>query len=131
LSTTQLHGNNGVGITPLKGDPTRATITGNRAGDLSVILRMTADPRWNRPGFSGLRLRLTDLARAPSHLTAVFCPERRGHRPDYPLVVRPDARGWIRLNRLPEGLTWPEITRIELHGIPGPHFTLGPVVALG
>ncbi len=126
LGTTQLHGNAGVGIETLPGDPTRGIVTGNRTGPLAVILRMTADPRWNRPGFSGMRVRLE----APvSQVTAQFRPQRPGSRPA--LTVRLAVEdGWIRLDRLPPGLTWAETTRIDLEGIPGPRFGLGPVLRI-
>jgi len=131
LSTTQLHGNHGVGIKPLPGDPTRGVVTGNREGELAVILRMTADPRWNRPGFTGLRVRIAGLSRTPRQLHALFRLAGPGRRREVWLAVNMDAAGWVDIDRLPDGASWTEATRIDLCGIPGRSFILGPIVATG
>ncbi len=130
LGTTQLHGNAGVGVVPLPGDPTRGTVTGNRSDDLAVILRLTADPRWNRPGFAGLRLRLSGLSRAPAKLSALFTLQRPHNRTAHTVALRMDADGWVRIDRLPPGAEWSEATRLDIQGIPGPRFVLGPIERL-
>ncbi len=130
LSTTQLHGNIGVGVEPLPGDPTRGRVTGNRDGDLSIILRMTADPRWNRPGFTGLRVRLAGLSHVPVRLQVLFRLATPGRRREVFLPVQIDGDGWVTIDRLPAGATWDQATRVDLQGIPGRVFTIGPVVRL-
>jgi hypothetical protein len=50
-----------------------------------------------------------------------------GTRREVQATAPVDGEGWVRLVRLPAGLTWAETTRIDLNGIPGPSFILGPV----
>jgi dienelactone hydrolase len=130
LSSTQLHSNAGVGIIPLAGDASRGVVTGNRAGPLGLILRQTADPRWTGRGFAGLRLRLTGLTRRPDDLTVTFCGQQAIGRPEPQMQLPLAADGWLCIDRLPVGLAWNEVTRLNVNGIPGPSFTLGPIERL-
>ncbi len=124
LSTTQLHGNEAVRVTSLAGDPTRAVVIGNRADNLGLILRHTADPRWNVPGFAGMRVRLGGLSRACAEVRVGYGIQEPGARHFVTLTTPLSADGWLRMAQPPA--PWSLITRIDLEGLPGPQFTIGP-----
>ncbi len=128
LATTQLHGNEHVSIISLADDLTRAVITGNRADNLGVILRHTADPRWNTPDFSGMKLRLDRLSRACPEVRVIYGIQDGNTRRFITHTAPVDDHGWIHLDKPPA--PWALITRIDLEGIPGPSFVLGPCARL-
>ena len=122
LSTTQLHGNEAVSVTTHEGDQQRVRVTGNRADGSGITLRHTADPRWNTYDFSGMRVRFDCPGR---NLTVTWHMEALARRwtQSTPAII--DADGWLRLDQPPE--SWKSITRIDLDGLPGPSFILGPI----
>ena len=128
LATTQLHGNEAVSLCSLGHDLTRVTITGNRSDNLGVILRHTADPRWNTPDFAGMKIRLDGLTRPCTELRVNYGIQEGNTRRFITHTVPVDEHGWIYLNKPPA--PWSLITRIDLDGIPGPSFILGPFARL-
>jgi len=122
LSTTQLHGNEAVSVTSLPGNLQRATVTGNRVDGLGVVLRHTADPRWNTEDFAGMRVRFDCPGCA---VIVTWHMEGLARRWSHQTSTRIDLDGWLRLDQPPE--SWPITTRIDIDGLPGPSFIVGPI----
>lgn len=124
LSTTQLHGNSEVSLTVAA--PGRLCITGNRTGELAVILRHTADPRWNTSDFRGMRVALPELCGRT--VRVVFVRTAPRGRPTSMRSIVVDAAGWLDITSPPA--PWLEIARIDLEGLPGPSIVFGPIERL-
>jgi dienelactone hydrolase len=114
---TQLHGNR-TAIEPLGGGAARIT---SERGDCGVVSFALADPRWNRPGFAGLRLHLAGVApgsRIGLNLQAVA----GARRPDWRGEVVLGADGEVLVDRttvpLPAAVPWSAVFRLNLD-VPG------------
>ena len=130
-SGTQLHGKK-ARVVPLPGDPSRVRVLGHNA---AIMLRHFADPRFNRPGFAGLRLRLTTTATPVpkvniclNYQTAGRKPERREVRGTAPVA----ADGTVELSRrtmpfLPPDVAWATVLFIWIDGFPFSDFVLGSI----
>lgn len=125
LSTTQLHGNEAVSVTSIPNDLQRVTVMGNRADGLGIVMRHTADPRWNTAEFTGMRVCFDCPGRSVTVTWHMEAPARRWSQ-STPAAI--DADGWLRLEHPPE--SWSITTRIDVDGLPGPSFRLGPIERL-
>ena len=122
LSTTQLHGNEAVTVTTHENDRQRIQVTGNRGDGLGIILRHTPDPRWNTSDFSRMRVRFDCPQRTVNVTWHMEASARRWFQ-STPATI--DTDGWLRLDQPPE--SWRSTTRIDVDGLPGPSFILGPI----
>lgn len=127
--STQLHHN---ATTMEEGAAGGMRIWRESAGE-SVSIYALADPRWNRPGFAGVRLRLTGIEpgrRIGLSLSAWQGAKRSGWRGEVTLA----ADGVVTIDRstvpLPAEVPWSEVFRLNLDGLGVEGFVVSDLVRL-
>lgn len=135
LGGTQLY-NNLVRLVPVPDNPGRARVQPSGGpSPFGLALRQFSDPRFNRSGFAGMRLKLEASEPLPEKLTASIQTRLAGRKParkEYRGDVHVGPQGLVELSRwslpfLPPGVSWRRVLMIWLEGFAGSPLEIGPI----
>ena len=73
---------------------------------------------------AGMRVRVDGLSRPCAEVRVGYAIQEPGTRRFVTLTTPVGADGWVRIAQPPA--PWAQITRVDLEGLPGPQFTIGP-----
>ncbi len=86
-----------------------------------------ADPRWNRPGFAGFRMRLTGVEPG-RNIGVTLCAFQGAKRPSWRGEVTLGADGVVCVDRttvpLPADIPWSAVFKANFDGMGAPRFTI-------